>query len=71
MPPPNTQLFLSGVLADRESPEQPFVAQSKEQLSQTHVRLTGAPRTLVTQGEEGDSTCTPGQLGITRCMHVI
>lgn len=73
---PQAQLFLSGVLADRESPEQPFVAQSKEPLSQTHVRLTGTPQSpgdsMADLGEEGDSACTPKQLRITRslqCMH--
>ncbi|KAK7800931.1 hypothetical protein U0070_015703 [Myodes glareolus] len=45
----DSQLSDKGVLADRESPEQPFVAQSKEPLSQTHVRLTGPPRVLVTR----------------------
>lgn len=46
MGPPQTQNFLSGVLADRESPEQPFMALNKEHLSQTHVRPTGVPKNL-------------------------
>ncbi|CAH6788739.1 Card9 [Phodopus roborovskii] len=37
----DAQLSDKGVLADRESPEQPFVAQSKEQLSQTHESQQG------------------------------
>ncbi|XP_040601142.1 caspase recruitment domain-containing protein 9 isoform X3 [Mesocricetus auratus] len=37
----DAQLSDKGVLADRESPEQPFVAQSKEQLSQTHESQGG------------------------------
>lgn len=73
---PQAQLFLSGVLADRESPEQPFVSQSKEPLSQTHVRLTGPPRVLVTRwlilGKKVTLPVPPKQLRITRslqCMH--
>lgn len=47
MGPIQAQFFFSGVLADRESPEQPFVALNKDQFSQTHVRLTGVPTALV------------------------
>lgn len=66
MGPPQAQIFLSGVLADRESPEQPFMALNKEHLSLTHVRLIGVPKSpgsnMVDPGEEGDYA---GQLGIT------
>ena len=64
MGPPQTQIFSSGVLADRESPEQPLMTLNKEHHSQTHVRLIGVPRSpgyyMTDPGGEGDSIWTAG-----------